>query len=427
MSDVDRSAFFVSAQDSELIGSSAKRDPLGILPVWSSKGRALIPHLTEQTNWAEGFQLLLTIFWLWRYYVEQKPQHSGEVRAFYLVAEQAFARASVRIIGDWRLPGRRRVLARQGAPTATLSLRQRAAHLLDNQLANGTWGLYRGAASRAELLVPGASFLSRPVLERFDAYPPLMSREVKQLFRLLTHALDEPDDGVEMSLNRGSGLVNSLAAVVDEKPHAEFLWEHLVDAEPLTKKIVAQLLATGQGLEELGHLGFLEKAAAALPEGRDALENVIRCESFIAPLEAIFTWLCNQGGHTIESAAKAFPGDMVLLRSAQEEFRISGKYSAGGASERWKLYANDLDASSSTTLLTTLLRCHQQIAEQRGRAPWVENDEMGRLVTNVEVGSVSEEAMVPKLAWRNDYYLQAMTNVARGLDSAILAHERGRL
>ena len=56
--------FNFTKEDNELLGSVTLRDPLGLQVLWSTMGRKLIPHLTEQTTRVEGFQLLVTIFYL---------------------------------------------------------------------------------------------------------------------------------------------------------------------------------------------------------------------------------------------------------------------------------------------------------------------------------------------------------------------------
>lgn len=56
--------FFITDPDKDLIRATASRDPLGIIPVRSVRGRDLVPHLTEQTDRAAGFQLLLSIYGL---------------------------------------------------------------------------------------------------------------------------------------------------------------------------------------------------------------------------------------------------------------------------------------------------------------------------------------------------------------------------
>jgi len=116
--------YFLLAQDEELIGAASSRDPLGILPVWSARGRDLVPHLTMQTMAAEGFQLLLTILWLWQKFVVESPELSGEQRAFYLVVEQAFGRSTGRFHKDaWVIPGGRRIRASADEGFAELSVR----------------------------------------------------------------------------------------------------------------------------------------------------------------------------------------------------------------------------------------------------------------------------------------------------------------
>ena len=412
-SDAAWPAFGISARDDNLIGSSSSRDPLGVLPIWSARGRDLVPHLTEQTTSAEGFELLMAIYWLWNRFVSEKPEHSAEQRAFYLIVEQAVAHAAARVNdGVWPLPGKRRVKAQGGASEVSLSIRVSQCHLIQNQLGNGTWGLYRGAAGRAGLLSKGLHALSAPALGLLDARPPFPGRVPGKVMALVEEAFDDPDAEVPFSLHRSNKTVQSMAALIADLPHGAFLWERIVEARPLTENLTGQVLQLGGGLLKLGIRPFLLRAARDLPGHREVIEDVIRCESLLAPLEGIFRWMCRQQGESLASAAGALPVSLSSLQNAQSDFSSSGVYPAGGARGRWRLYADELDTSSRTALLGSLLKLHEQISAERGRAPWVEVDENGRLVTNVEVQPVDAAQLDPARAWRNSYYLGSLESVA---------------
>lgn len=405
--------FMISARDDSLIGASASRDPLGLLPVWSARGRDLVPHLTEQTTRAEGFELQISTFWLWRRFVTDRPEHSAELRAFYLIIEQAFAHAATRVNGEWPLPGQRRVNAVRGDSSVELSLGDRSCHLIRNQLGNGTWGLYRGAAARARLLDGRAQFLDHEIAELLDGLPPFDERVARQLCRVVDQVFEAPGEAHDFSLNKGSQIVQRLAALIKDVPHQALLWDRIVNSHPLTRSLTDRLLALPGEIEGSGYRAFLVQASGDLPDHRDTLQDVLRCEGLLAPTEGVFRWLCRQAGSTVATAGAGLPVDLPALQDAQRAFRQSGTYQRGGARERWRLYANELDTSSATELIESLLRIHQRISEQRRRAPWIEVDETGRLVSNVEVEAEDATQLDPSRGWRHSYYLRALGAVAR--------------
>jgi len=89
---VNISPLMVTAKDDDLLGMSNRSDAMGILAVWSVRGRDLVPHLTEQTTSVRGFQILVEAFRLWEIYEPAHPQHAGSLDDFFLLIEQAFAR-----------------------------------------------------------------------------------------------------------------------------------------------------------------------------------------------------------------------------------------------------------------------------------------------------------------------------------------------
>ena len=82
----------ITAKDDELVGASSRVDAMGVLAIWSVRGRELVPHLTEQTTNIRGFQILVEAFRLWEAYEPAHPDHADRLDDFFLLIEQAFAR-----------------------------------------------------------------------------------------------------------------------------------------------------------------------------------------------------------------------------------------------------------------------------------------------------------------------------------------------
>lgn len=158
----------MSHKDDELVGVANRSDPMGVLAVWSALARDIVPHLTEQTTDVRAFQILVEAFRLWEVHAERESQPVDRLREFFMLVEQAFARTIGRLEGDWPLPGARRVRSRSGEEPC-ISIEDTSWHLLDGHLANGIWGLYRGASRRSGLLEEGMAYLAEETRQATDA------------------------------------------------------------------------------------------------------------------------------------------------------------------------------------------------------------------------------------------------------------------
>ena len=409
---------FITAFDKELVGSTSARDPLGILPIWSLRGRDIVPHLTEQTTSAEGFQLLLTSLWLWSKFLQNQryTKHNREIRAFYLVVEQAFARAYATRTQDWPLPGRNRVMARRDEHVHQLSIHNHEHHLLRSQLANGTWGLYRGAAVRSGMLSKDGMSLTREAWAHVAAYTGLTAPLQVRLFDLAHSALERPDHGVQFSADVSNTLATSLADILQQMPQGPFIEEHLLSAHPSCSDLATRLLSTiGEG-NPIPHREFITEAAEDHEEHRPALENILACENLLAPIESVFRWLCHHNGHKVHEAIRELPVEMSEFEGALIGFRDSGTYTEG-AKRRHALYSAELQISDREALVRSIVHIHKKVSDERRKAPWVYLDENDRLVSGIEASKPDRSEMIPGVSWRNDYYLGPLLSVARRLSS----------
>jgi hypothetical protein len=412
-------SLFWTEQDNDLTRNTESRDPLGLLPIWSARGRELVPHLTEQTGRAEGFQLLVTIYWLWGNYAAKYSAQSSALRSFYMVAEQAFAHATVRVAGDWVLPGRLRTLARKGQAGPDLSERPQDG-LLDNQLGNGTWGLYRGAAMRAGLLSEDMTCLSADAYEACQGAPPLSVEHTSKLLALLHSAVTRPDVGVTFDTQSNRSLVEAMAQVLMNLPHSSLLRTLLVRSPAITQELGQTAAAMGelQGWQRR----LLLAGQRSFPAHGEPLVNVLRCEAFISPLESLFMWMCSQNGRLLEQMVSEVPLPIDQVSAAFDGFCDSGLYPSGGSSNRFDLYRQLADVSSVPSFLESVMAIHKKIADGRRRAPWA-TIENGRLVASVEIDEQADKellaaSLTPDLSWRNDYYLAPLRALALQLGTS---------
>ena len=399
--------FMIIEKDDDLLGVSNRSDAMGVLAVWSVRGRDLVPHLTEQTTNVRGFQILVEAFRLWEIYEPNHPEHAGRLDDFFLLIEQAFARTVGWHDKKWPLPGARRVRARS-SEDPHISLNEPDWHLLGGQKANGLWGLYRGASRRAGLLQDDMTRLSDDSMEQATLHAGIGSSTQVRLFKMVRRAMD--GETVALPKHYGNKLVKDIYDTFWDVPLANHLQARLIDGHDLNRELAERLL----NVEELNHRAFLTDAIQDLPDHQTTLEDAIRCENLLAAVEAVFLWLCASKGKTTEAAVTDIPIDLAALAAARDAFGHSGHYRTDAAGTRHDRFHELLDTSNHIALARSVLLLHAKVNEERKRAPWVWEDH-GVLCCDVDVDRPSDTALQVGIAWRNDYYLKPLKSIATQL------------
>lgn len=403
--------FMLTARDDELLGVANRSDAMGVLAIWSARGRDLVPHLTEQTTNVRGFQILVEAFRLWERYQDCYPGRAGagqadELARFFVLVEQAFARVVAGCGGDWRLPGARRVRARSSEPPR-LSWQDESWHLLRAQRANGLWGLYRGASQRAGLLCDDMTRLSDETLRQASQHHAFAGKAEERLLELVKRAMDET---VALPTDRDDDLVKALCDTFAKLPLAAHLRERLIDSHDLTRELAARLPG-----KPLDHRRLLIDVAQDRDDHRSTIEDAIHCENLIAVVETVLLWLCASKGMTVLDAADGLPTHLVAaLASARRAFHRAGRYPGGVAQARHQRLATELETRTRVELVHSVLALHEKVSKERGRAVWVWQDQ-GRLHSDVDVQRPSEADLQVGAAWRNDYYLHPLQQIASQL------------
>ncbi len=398
--------FMVSAKDNTILGAASNSDAMGTLAVWSERGRDLVPHLTEQTTSIRGFQLLFDAFHLWEIYEPRHSQHAGRLDDFFLLIEQTFARtiASLRsdVSQDYfrELPGARRLRAR-AHEIPHISLQDRGWHLLDNQKANGIWGLYRGAAGRAGFLEKNLLRLSSATAQQAEAHCVIKGAALQELFELVDKAMDGKTPALKQ--DPGGNLASKLIHSFTKVPLAHHLHQDLIEGHDLTKHLTAQLAYYA----EWNHRKLLANLREEQPQFSSVIDDVLRCENLLAVAETLFLAMCAGRGKKLEELAATLPLDLESLERARQEFSSSGVYFGATAIDRHRLLCEGLDTSKPAVCLGSVLKIHEQVCQVRNRSPWVWVED-GVLRSEIDVDPPSESEFVPGVAWRNDYYLQPL-------------------
>ena len=397
----------ISSKDDDLVGVARRSDPLGLLAVWSARAREAVPHLTEQTTEVRGFQILVEAFRLWTIFVKRAPQPPERLKEFFMLVEQAFARTIGCRDGDWRLPGARRVRSRTGE-SPCISVVDAGWHLLEDQLGNGIWGLYRGAARRAGLLDANMAWLSDDTWGAACATSCLRNAALERILEFVGRAMD--GETVVLTTDGRCALPKALCRTFDEVPLRSHLRERLIDSHVLNRALANRLVP----LEKLDHRCFFDRSARELGEHRPVLDRVINCENLLAVLEGIFYRLCCARGEPLDTLENVLPVNLVEIQEAREAFADSGTHTGQMARKREVRLQETVDTSNTATLARSVLSLHQAVSEERQRAVWVWEED-GTLRSDVDVADPDEADLKVGLAWRNDYYLRPLSSIARQL------------
>ena len=405
------SPLMLSDRDKDLLGVVNRVDAMGVLAVWTARGRDLVPHLTEQTTEIRGFQILVEALRLWERYEGEHPEHAGRTGDFFLLVEQAFARAVGSRDKKWPLPGARRVRARANEKPY-ISVANPDWHLLDSQKANGIWGLYRGAGVRAGLLLDPPR-LSDRTHEHAARHVAISQRSVRDLFGLVSRAMERESE--PLPTQGSSPLQRELCQIFDTVPLKDHLHEMLIENHALNSALAGRLIPA----RHLNHRTFFQAASRELVEHHEAICQVIRCENLLAVVESIFFWLCANAnkGTTLPALADELEVDLDALEQARADFGRSGAYSGRTAADRQALFHGQLKTSNHLELARSVLSIHSKVSKERGRAAWV-RIEGDKLCSDMDVHPPSANEFQVGVAWRNDYYLRPLRSIALQLNTA---------
>lgn len=395
--------FAFSSEDEDLALPVSGRDPLGTQVVWQRRARDLVPALTAASREPAGFQLLLVAFAWWPQFATRYGRPAKDSRNFFLLVEQAFARACRTCGHSWPLPGSRRL---HDSPMhgVWFGLDARRDFLLDSPLANGTWGLYRVPAASAGLVGESGELdpeRAAAIREASDVLP--------RLFSGIVQALRDPAAQV-VAFERKSSNVEKLVRLVADPPQKKDIRAALVRprSSPLTGEL-ARLLCERDD-EPLD--AFVARAGQALPEFATVLRAIMDCERYIACMDDAFERLAAHPGLRRNELATALKVDMKALRASRERFRTSGAYDGLAQQRHARLAAAPLD--SAPALADFLVAYHGEVSLARRTTPLVEWGDTGRLesVLAAADADADEESLDARTAWRNTYYLDALRHLA---------------
>lgn len=396
-----------TAPDKYLTLPLTGRDPLGTQAIWQHRARDVVPALTAASRRANGFRVLATALAWWPVFATSRKARTTDQAKFFLLFEQAVARACRTAGKDWTLPGTRGLNSNGSGVWVGLD---GAKHfMLDSPLANGTWGIYRGPMINAEL-IDDDNQLHADVADSIRRRTP----RVDQLFSRFHEALSNPTTRTEIAARASNQHVQCLTAIVEPKLLRKDIDGWFVDG---ASDLCKGLAAIGREAENIDPQWLVKEGMAKLraQEHQRVLKQVRQCERYLASIEAIFEAFCAASGKSIVQAASEIQVNMGALNNARHAFIDSGTYN-GLAGQRHAELAK-ASMTSLADLGVYLVLHHANVSKERRNAPWVSLNEGGIIVCELSFDAPDARQMNPTTAWRNGYYLDSLQSLARDLSS----------
>lgn len=397
--------YIMTEKDEDLLRPLSGRDPMGILPIWQHRARDVVPHITAASRHLDGFHVLLAALAWWPEFASKKKQPAKQLTPYFLLVEQAFARACILNETPWNLPGSRR-LATDKSVFIGLNPKH---HLLGGQLQNGVWGIYRSVAESAGLIDKNNVVNSR-IVETIKN----KSEAVKELWPYLNEALNQQSvEPVKIAERRNHRLVDELSKIIKSYPFARLICPFVLTPDkPVSTISVVELMRKQITLDPFNPERFVLQDEVLIKDRLEVFKHISKCERYIATIESIFDWLCSGLSTSVEDAVGKLQINMDVLRSALGDFCGSGEYPSGSLAYKRKIMLERLNLSSKKRLIETILDIHKDVSESRNNMPWI-TIESGKFDIVVLRGPPAEDQLNPISAWRNSYYLDSFFNLTK--------------
>lgn len=395
---------FFTAHDAALIRVSSVRDPMGLQPIWSAVGRALVPHLATGVTQLSGIKAVLLIHWLANGPF-QTMLATRKFRSYFRLMEglvefylwnprtrggQCFGKRALSQPPPFRV---------RGGDAGTV--------------VNGLYQYYSGTCRRAGFLDINWE-LSSPVTEIITKV--WKAEATHGLLCAIERALDSPRSGFEpqtlldavpeihtaLQAFFASPMVTaeirrSLLGDTAQEALAGHCAEILINTEahqPSTRLYVQQL--------KIRLARTADPAAGLLP----ALENVERCEQFLEIVQDGFDMARSLGGRAVGQAAS----HLAKHRRAHRRIAVEFNKLAGPApSGRWQQMATLADclACEPEDFVEGLIRHHQALMAERGSDPlvWTEQRKIVSAPGEERSFDAVEKHLTSDSSWTNGYYL----------------------
>lgn len=405
------------------------RDPLGLLPIWSRLGRAVIGNVTTVSGDLRGWTTLLLIVGIYRERVDAGVFDAQDLeplfRAEQLVAYSRFlygdSQNEVRGLNQVKRHlnenDRGKLPIRLGTQTADRKI-------LNSQQAAGVVGQIGSPASSSRLinraklaLLPDAHALWTGTLA-----PPLASVR-KAVDEILRDARGFAPAKADEALARAvAGLhAHRLAAAEVSVYRDHILHGGNGPAAPQAQFVEFWRGAdSGSGLREgidIPRTAALAQQAAtqpALEKVALALRNIVTAEGLLAPMERLFSWVQSRNrqtvGDVVDQLAKGWEGPIMSAERATDDslWPVVAVYGVGEVPRQVAAIRTALASGHWRDAVVGVIELNATTMKRRGGAPWITIDK-----DKLDVRLSDEQASLPTLEALNrelvhSYYLDPL-------------------
>lgn len=410
------------------------RDPLGMVPVWSSFARHIVTNLTTPSTSVRGFTTLILARYFTTLLIERGTIQKEEALDVFLRMEQLCAYA--RYVGhntEEGIRGIEKVKYRYEEGKGSVPIQaNRKGMILSDQKVYGLWGLYSSPARVSGLITPGPIGIedrTRIFIEEF--YFPRFKEHLNPFLKVLSK-------GGNINTRHGNDFFRALIDIMPEQytpAEEDFYGKYLRDA------MAVKINSNGNGeslnsrqqnfrilLEKHSDLKSplnreevvkIEHKARKVDEGiAGSLSRIGQLEALLAPSDALFAFLLTQDGFSPKEAGgklynlwgKAVPHvkPSLFQELLQEITKASSKKIA-------TIMSNCCDALSIgdyTAVVEALIEWNTKVMEGRNAGPWVKLNKQGKI--DVRYRGLNQE--IPKgddvpLLWRNSYFVDSLKSI----------------
>ena len=432
---------FLTLVDPE-IAVKGSLDPLGLTPLWSRFGRALVGNLTTVTTSVRGFTTLLLGHYLARKIINDEGGSEEELIEHFIRLEQlaAYARhAYAEETGDSPngIRGIQRVRKRWSDGGGRVPIASgRDGQILSNQKAYGLWNLYSAAARESGLLEKGTIRLTREaelfvrkvVLRRLGASGLRDERPILDLVRR---------DGDFQPLGRHRKVGRALARMhvpQFDQEERSFWIAHLLHGGPSSPEGRQERLwrvldeVNQSGASSWKHsfgIGEIRSCVAAAKhadeELADLLERIRRFENVIAPCRRAFTYLQGCDGRDIDDVVADLRSAWgrglghIEVDAVCEHLEPVAEVQGSDGVDRFSRFAATLHDGRFSEFLSALLEQNQEVMERRGGGPWIALEQGA-----VKVRYRSETGDLPAFPeleslWTSSYFIDSVKSIGAEL------------
>ena len=411
------------------------RDPLGMVPIWSSFARHIVTNLTTPSTSVRGFTTLILARYFTTLLIERGTIQKEEALDLFLRMEQLCAYA--RYVGhetEEGIRGIEKIKGRYEEGKGSVPIQaNRKGMILSDQKVYGLWGLYSSPARVSGLITQGPVGIedrTRIFIEKF--YFPRLKEHLNPLMKIISK-------GGNINTKRGNDFFRALIGIMPEQyapAEEDFYGKYLRDA--IAVKTNSNGKREGLNSSQQNFRILLERYSdLKSPLNReevvkiehksrkvdkriaDSLSRIGQLEALLAPADALFAFLLTQeefspkeaGGKLCNLWGKSVPHvkPSLFRELSQEIIKASSKKIA-------TIMSNCCDALSIgdyTAVVEALIEWNTKVMEGRNAAPWVKLNKKGKI--DVRYRGLNQE--IPKgddvpLLWRNSYFVDSLKSIA---------------